>query len=269
MLSGIGPADTLARFGISVAVDAPEVGRNLQDHPVIGIVYRADSTDTFLAAESPLNLLRYLLFKRGMLASSGVEGFAFTQIHPGPASAPDLEVMFLPLDYRKEFLKPPQEHAFVIAPAVVAPKSRGQLTLKSSDPLAAPSIDFGLLSDRDGVDAAVLWAGVRLSRKIAATPPLAQYNAGELRPGASVQSDGDLLTYAGEQLQTVYHPTSTCRMGSDARSVVDPQLRVRGVDALWVADASVMPSVPRGHPNAVVAMIAARAADWIQSIING
>jgi choline dehydrogenase-like flavoprotein len=134
--------------------------------------------------------------------------------------------------------------------------------------LAPPEIDPGLLSDPEGIDASVLWEGVRLGRKIAATPPLAAHNAGELRPGTAVQSDRDLLAYAGTELQTVYHPSCTCRMGSDARAVVDPTLRVRGVDGLWVADASVMPAVPRGHPNAAVAMIAQRAAGWVQNALT-
>ena len=185
-------------------------------------------------------------------------------VRPGPVSAPDLEILFLPFEARNQLLDPPQEHAFCLAPAVVAPESRGQLTLLSPDPLAPPRIDFGLLSDAHGIDASVLWEGVRLCRKIAATAPLADANAGELRPTLSVESDDDLLAYASSELQTVYHPTSTCRMGSDDGAVVDPKLRVRGVESLWVADASVMPTVPRGHPNAVVAMIAERAAGWIE-----
>jgi choline dehydrogenase len=267
MHSGVGPAAKLKALGLPVRVDAPEVGENLQDHPVLPIVYRTRSKDTLKRAESPLELLRYLAFKRGMLASGGVEGFAFTQVNPGPVAAPDLELMFLPFEPRREFLEPPQEHAFGLGPAVVAPRSRGRLTLRSPDPLVPPAIDPGLLSDPDGIDASVLWSGVGLSRRIAATSPLAEWNSGELRPGASVQSERDLLDYASTALQTVYHPTSTCRMGSDARAVVDPQLRVRGIDGLWIADASVMPAVPRGHPNAVVAMIAGRAAGWIEQAI--
>ena len=264
MLSGIGPAAVLAKFGLPVHADRQEVGENLQDHPATGIVCRTHSTDTLKSAESPLNLLRYVLFKRGMLASGGVEGFAFTQVRPGPVAAPDLEILFMPFERRKEFLEPPQEHAFTIASAVVAPRSRGRLILRSPDPLVPPGIDFRLLSDPEGIDASVLCEGIRLSRKIANTLPLAAHNAGEMRPGASIESDRDLLAYASTDLQTVYHPTSTCRMGSDQRAVVDPELRVREVENLWVADASVMPSVPRGHPNAVVAMIAERAARWVE-----
>lgn len=268
MLSGIGPAEDLAELGLPIQADAPEVGRNLQDHPVLPMVFGTRSTDTLKSAASLPNLLRYVLLRRGMLASSGIEGLAFTQVRPGPVAAPDLEILFLPFEYRKEFLEPPREHAFGLGAAVVAPRSRGRLSLRSRDPLASPRIDFGLLGDPDGFDASVLSSGARLCRKIAATAPLAAANAGELRPGAAVDSDSDLLQYAKSELQTVYHPTSTCRMGSDERSVVDPRLAVRGVDSLWIADASVMPSVPRGHPNAVVAMIARRAADWIEPALG-
>jgi choline dehydrogenase len=269
MLSGVGPAAVLRKFGLPVYVDSPNVGEHLQDHPLLPVVFRTRSTDTLKSAESPLSLLRYLAFKRGMLASNGVEAFAFTQVRPGAVAAPDLELVFVPFEWREQGLEPPQEHAFGIAPAVVAPQSRGRVSLRSPDPLAPPEIDFALLSDPDGIDASVLWEGIRLSRRIASTSPLAEENTGELRPGASVESDRDLRAYASAELQTVYHPTSTCRMGSEPSSVVDPHLRVRGVDQLWVADASVMPSVPRGHPNAVVAMIAERASRWIEPAVAG
>jgi choline dehydrogenase len=265
MLSGVGPAPALAALGVPVRRAAPEVGANLQDHPILPIVFRARGAHTLKSAESPLNLLRYVVRRRGMLASNGIEAFAFTKAHPGPESAPDLELIFAPLEMRNQFLEPPQVHGFTIGAAVVSPLSRGRLTLRSTNPLVPLGIDFGLLSDSNGVDASVLWAGVRLIRKITATAPLAAENAGELRPGVDTQADAELLAYASNELQTVYHPTSTCRMGSDPGAVVDPRLRVLGVDGLWVADASVMPSVPRGHPNAVVAMIAQRAADWIES----
>jgi choline dehydrogenase len=269
MLSGIGPATVLQKLGLGLHIDAPDVGENLQDHPILGVQFRARSRDTFTNAESLLELCRYFVFRRGMLASSGMEAFAFMQVRSGPVAAPDLEIIFGPIDRRNQFLEPPKEHTFFLAPAVVAPRSRGRLSLRDADPLSSPAIDFGLLSDPDGIDASVLWEGIRLSRKIAATPPLASENAGELRPGAAVESDRDLLDYASRDLQTVYHPTSTCRMGSDERAVVDPKLHLRGVEGLWIADASVMPSVPRGHPNAVVAMIARRAAGWIEAAVVG
>jgi choline dehydrogenase len=269
MLSGIGPAATLREIGIPMHLDAPEVGANLQDHPIIPMAFQARGTNTFKNAESSSSLLRYLIFKRGMLASNGVEAFAFTRAGPGEQPAPDLEIIFLPFEWRNQGLEPPSVHAFGIAPAVVAPRSRGRVSLRSAEPAAPVRIDFGLLSDPHGIDASVLWAGIRLARKIAATPPLAAANAGELRPGEAAQSTRDFLDYASRELQTVYHPTSTCRMGSDARAVVDPRLAMSGVGGLWVADASVMPAVPRGHPNAVVAMIAHRAAGWIEPALTG
>ncbi len=268
MLSGVGPASELTKLGITVQVNAPDVGAHLQDHPGLPVAFSSRTNDTLMSAESLRSVLRYLFFKRGMLASNGIEGFAFTQVHKGATIAPDLELIFIPFDARNQFLEPPEVHAFAFGVVVVAPLSRGRLTLKSADPFAPPQIEFGLLSDPEGIDASVMWEGIRLARKIAATSPLAEQNAGELRPGISIQSDEDMREFAGKAIQTVYHPSSTCRMGSDPKSVVDPQLRVRGVQGLWVADASVMPAVPRGHPNAVVAMIAERAAGWIQQHIQ-
>jgi choline dehydrogenase len=269
MLSGIGPAERLREFGLPVHLDSPDVGQNLQDHPVLPMTFQSKTKDTLKNAESPLNLLRYLFFKQGMLASSGIEGIAFTQVNPEPIIAPDLELIFLPFEGRAEFLEPPQTHAFGIAPAVVAPRSRGRIFLRSSDALESPGIDFGLLSDPDGIDKSVLLAGARLAQKIAATAPLSAENLGSLMPDDSVRTDDELMDYASSTIQTVYHPSSTCRMGTDLKSVVDPKLRVHGLEGLWVVDASVMPSVPRGHPNAVVAMIAGRASKWIESTLIG
>ncbi len=263
LLSGIGPAAELSAFGIRVRKDAPEVGANLQDHPLAAMVFRTRGTSTLRKAGSLPSFLRYLLFKSGMLASNGIEGIAFARSSP-ELPAPDIELLVTPLEWRNQALEPPQVDAISIAAAVVAPRSRGRLSLRSVDPLAAPRIDLGLLSDPEGVDRRVMLAAMRLSRRIVASAPLSEFIAEELKPGASCQSDEELFARACDDLQTVYHPSSTCRMGSDPRSVVDPELRVRGVAGLWVADASVMPSVPRGHPNAVVAMIAHRAGDWIE-----
>jgi choline dehydrogenase len=265
MLSGVGPRARLGRLGIAVQHDSPEVGENLQDHLLAPATFRARGTDTLKSAESLPSLLRFLLLKRGMLASNVAEAFASTRSGIAAEAAPDIELLFGPLEWRKEGLEPPQVDAFTVGVILLAPRSRGRVTLKSVDPLDPPSIDFGFLSDAGARDGATLLAAVRLARKIAATRPLADYADGELFPGADAVTDDRLLTVLGQKLQTIYHPTSTCRMGTDARSVVDPQLRMRGVEGLWVADASVMPSVPRGHPNAVVAMIANRAADWIRS----
>jgi choline dehydrogenase len=267
MQSGIGPAETLRELGLPVGFDAPDVGQNLQDHPVLPLTFRCHTRDNLKNAESLPNLLRYLLLRRGMLASNGIEGIAFTQIHPEPPGAADLELIFVPFDAQKEFLAPPLENAFGIGAAVVYPRSRGRIFLRGNDPREAPGIDFRLLSDPEGIDRKVLLEGIRLTRRIASTPPLGRENIGGLLPADEVQTEGELLDFAASAIQTVYHPTSTCRMGSDERSVVDPKLKVRGFENLWVVDASVMPTVPRGHPNSVVAMIAGRAAGWIEKEI--
>jgi choline dehydrogenase len=265
MHSGIGSGDVLSGLDIPVLVDSPDVGENLQDHPMVPMVFRSRNTPTYKSAETVGSLIRYILLKRGMLASNGVEAFAFSSIDNKASTAPDLELIFAPLEFRNQFLEPPQTDAFSIGVAVVSPRSRGRLIFRSPDPVSPPGIDLGLLNDPDGIDASVIWDGMRLARKIAATAPLSGLNSGELRPGVEVQSDDEFLGYAAQEIQTVYHPTGTCRMGTDERSVVDPHLKVKGVEGLWVADASVMPTVPRGHPNAVVAMIAERAAGWIDS----
>jgi choline dehydrogenase len=262
-LSGIGPAADLADLGIGVRIDAPEVGANLQDHPVAVSVYRTRGVDTMRRAESLSSMLRYLLLRRGMLASNGIEALAFARSTPDLV-APDIELMTAPLEWRNQALAPPVVDAVSIASAVVAPRSRGRLVLRSAEPGDAPRIDLGLLSDPDGADRRALLAGLRWARRVAAMAPLADYIVEELKPGNAFQNDDALFERACEDLQTVYHPSCTCRMGSDPRSVVDPQLRVRGADGLWIADASVMPTVPRGHPNSVVAMIAQRAGEWIE-----
>lgn len=263
MLSGIGPSSTLARFGIEVQCDAPEVGANLQDHPMAVIAFPTKGTNTLKRAESLPNFLRYLLLKRGMLASNAAEAIAFARSRPSLDGPPDIELIFAPFEWRAEGLESPRIDAFSIGVTVVKPRARGCVMLKSAHPLDPPSIDFGLLSDGEGRDIEALLVAARLARRIAATRPLADYSAGDPFSGADATQDHELLEWLIRRLQTVYHPTSTCRMGTDARAVLDPQLRVRGVEGLWVADASVMPSVPRGHTNAVVAMIAQRAASWV------
>lgn len=265
MLSGIGPAAELKQLGIPVYYDAPEVGANLQDHPMVATIFRTRGTDTFKKAESPLSLLRYLLFKKGMLASNAVEAMAFTRSNGAPGTPPDVELILAPFEWRNQGLENPQVDAVSIGVAVVAPCSRGSLRLRSANPLAAPLIDFGLLTDAEGKDAAATLAGARLARKIVTTSPLDEFVEGEIFPGPELTGDAELLAKLTSEIQTVYHPTSTCRMGGDSHAVVDPQLQVRGVDGLWVVDASVMPAVPRGHPNAVVAMIANRAVGMIVS----
>ncbi len=260
-LSGIGPAAHLRARGVDVLRDVPGVGSDLQEHPLLPLVFRARRTVTLKKAESITSLLAWLVAGRGLLASNVCEGIAFTSTRGEPA--PDLEICFGPVEWRNQALEPPQVHGFSVPVVLLTPRSRGSVRLRSADPLAAPAIDLAMLSDAAGADADVIVDGVALARRIVATEPLAGECAGEIDPGPDVRTRDEILDYCGRALQTIYHPAGTCRMGSDAAAPVTPELRVRGCDGLWVADASVMPAVPRGHPNAVVAMIADRAADLI------
>jgi choline dehydrogenase-like flavoprotein len=167
--------------------------------------------------------LRVLLIEAGGKPSSPFvkipagfanEAFAFTRSHGAPGTPPDIELIFVPFEWRNEGLEAPKIDAFGIAPVVVAPRSRGHLRLRSANPLDAPLIDFGLFTDPEGLDAAAIVAGARLARKIAATPPLAGYLVEEVFPGAAINDDAALLASLNTQLQTVYHPTSTCRKES-------------------------------------------------------
>ena len=260
-LSGFGPGKDLQALGIEVLRDLPQVGANLQEHPLLPVMMRARRPISLKKAESLPNLLAWLVAGRGMLASNVAEAVAFAS-SDGDA-APDVELCFVPVEWRGEGLEPPRVHGFGCGVVVVAPRSRGSVRLRSPDPLAPPAIDLALLSDFDGADLRALTWGVELFRRIAATDPLAAEADGEITPGADVRGADAIRAHCARALQTIYHPTSTCRMGTDDTAPVTPELRFRGVDGLWVADASVMPTVPRGHPNAVVAMIADRAADLL------
>lgn len=262
-LSGLGPGAELQRFGIAVVRDLPGVGANLHDHPTAGVLVRTRSTDTYRSAESIGSLLRYLVFRRGLLASNIAEALAFARSGVTADAAPDVELLFAPVEWRDEGLGKPQVHALTIAVIGLAPRSRGSVTLRDADPLRAPAIDLAMLSDAAGIDARVLLAGVRLARRVFATAPLVAECIEEMEPGAAATSDDELRAALGVRLQTIYHPAGTCRMGKGADAVCDPTLRVRGVDRLWVCDASVMPTVPRGHPHAAVVMVARRGAEMI------
>jgi choline dehydrogenase len=260
-LSGVGPATLLREHGIAVVREQAQVGENLQDHPLLPVVFRSRRPLTLKSAESPGSLLQWLLLGRGMLASNVAEAVAFTSTRG--AAAPDVEICFVPAEWRNQGLEPAQVHAFTGGVVLLTPRSRGHVRLKTREPSAAPAIDLALLSDPEGADLDVLVDGVELFRRIAAAAPLGDESAGELAPGPEIRGRDGILTYCREALQTIYHPVGTCRMGDDDAAPVTPDLRLRGIGKLWVADASVMPTVPRGHPNAVVAMIAARAAEWI------
>jgi choline dehydrogenase-like flavoprotein len=256
MASGVGPAEHLREVGVRVVEDLP-VGEGLEDHCMAITLYDGGGKDSLFAAESPKQLLRLLLRRRGMLTSNVGEAAAFVRAG-GEREAPNLELIFAPVLYVEEGLEPPPAHGFGIAAVCLQPRSRGSVRLRSADPADAPDIDPGFL--RDPADVEVLVEGVKLARRIAGGSPLAGWYEGERAPGTQVQGDDEIADWIRAHAHTIYHPVATCAMGR----VVDDELRVRGVDGLRVADASVMPHLVRGHTHAATTMIAERAADLIR-----
>ncbi len=266
MLSGIGPADALRALGIEVVLDLPGVGQNLVDHPALGLIQESRLPVSLLLAEGLSSIVSYLTRRLGPLSSNIAEACAFVKSRPD-LPACDLQFHLAPVEYDLRLESEPTVHAFTIGAALVAPKSVGQLRLASTDPRKAPVIDPAYLSDPEGEDLRSLTASLRLGREIAGAAPLAPFRGAELKPGPAVRSDAELEAYVRSHTSTLYHPVGTCRMGTDGSGVVDSKLRVRGVNGLRVADASVMPVIPRGNTNAPTIMIAERAAEWVLSAV--
>jgi choline dehydrogenase len=261
-LSGIGPRQVLEDVGIEVRHELPGVGANLIDHLANGLLAKTDGVETLATAESPWNLARWAIRGRGPLTSNLGEAVAFVRTNPALA-APDLELLFAPVLFEEEGLKQPTEHGLTLAVVLLRPKSAGTVTLRSADPSVPPAIDPRYLTDPRGEDTATLLHGLRLARRVLTREPLASFVESELLPGADARSDDDLRAHIRQLSQTLYHPAGTCRMGPDPLAVVDPELRVRGIDRLRVADASVIPVLPSGHTNWPTVMIAERAADFV------
>lgn len=259
MLSGIGPADHLRSHGVEVAHDLPGVGRNLQEHAMVLLRYACTQPLSLAAAASLGSLARYLLLRKGLLTSNVCEGVSFLRTsHDLPA--PDLEIAFAPVLFDTD--APPTAHAFSLAVVCLKPRSRGCIELASSDPAAAPLIHPNFFSDE--ADLRVLVDGIKLARRIAGDRAFAPYRGAELVPADAAKSDADLEHLVRQRTETIYHPVGTCRMGTDDNAVVDPELRVHGVDGLRVVDASVMPEIVRAHTNATTIMIAEKAVDLIR-----
>jgi choline dehydrogenase len=262
MLSGIGPAEHLIEMGIDVVADSRGVGVNLSDHPVLPVIWSTPRLRGLWEKGGHANMLRWQLTHRGPLASNVVESGGFAHTEPG-LPAPDLQLHVLPAPYRNQGLDDPAQREMTVLVGLVDVASRGRIRLRSGDPRHRPAIDPGYLSDeRDG---RALAAGLKMTREFVTATPMAAICSSELAPGARVRSDAELLEYIRSSVVTLYHPVGTCAMGGAARwnSVVDPELRVRGVTGLRVVDASVMPVVPRGNTNAPTIAIAERAADLI------
>jgi choline dehydrogenase len=262
MLSGIGPAEHLIEMGIDVHADLRGVGGNLSDHPVLPVIWSTPKIRSLWEKASNTSLLRWQLTHRGPLTSNVAESGGFAHSEPG-LPAPDLQLHVLPAPYQNQGLADPARRAMTVLVGLVDVASRGRIRLRSADPRHRPAIDPGYLSDeRDG---RALAAGLKLAREFVTARPMATICSSELAPGGHVRSDAELLNYVRSSVVTLYHPVGTCTMGGDSRwnSVVDLELRVRGVTGLRVVDASVMPVVPRGNTNAPTIAIAERAADLI------
>jgi choline dehydrogenase len=260
-LSGIGSRAVLGEAGIPVSHELPGVGEGLRDHISSGIVVRTRAgVETLTSAGSIANTLRWLVFRRGPLTSNVGEALAFVRTSP-ELRAPDVELVFAPVPFEEEGLKKPTEHGVTIGVVQLQPRSTGSVRVWSADPLAPPAVDPAFL--RDPADEQPLLWGLRLARRIAAEEPLASYLADEMLPGDDVDDEEGLRAHIRDRSQTLYHPVASCRMGTDDAAVVDPELRVHGLDGLRIVDASVMPYLPRGHTNWPTVMIAERAADFI------
>jgi len=269
MLSGIGPAAHLAEHGIPVRHDLPGVGRNLQDHYQARIVYRCTRPITLNEVShalwrKALAGLEWALFRTGPLTVGAGVVALFWRTRPELAT-PDVEFHVIPFsaDRPGEPLHP--FPGFTVSTCQLRPESRGRLELRSADPADAPKIFPNYLATE--TDRRTMVDGLELIRRIAAQPALRPYVAEEHLPGPACRSREDLLAYVREKGTTIFHPTSTCAMGpaSDPMAVVDPRLRVHGLEGLRVADASIMPTVVSGNTNAACIMIGERCADFIRA----
>jgi choline dehydrogenase len=263
MLSGIGPQPHLAEFGIPLVHHLPGVGQSLQDHYSAAIKLKATLpvtvNDVMLSNAKKLKAgLEYYMLRRGPLAMISSPAALFARTRPELAS-PDVKCSISPFSAER-----PQDglhpfSGFTMIAYQLRPESRGEIRLKSANPADPPAVHPHYLAAE--TDQKALVAGLKLCRQLLQSPHLARYVAVEFQPGPAVASDAELLDYARRRGGTVYHPTSTCKMGIDPLAVVDPELRVVGVEGLRVADASVMPTVISGNTNAATIMIGEKAAD--------
>lgn len=263
-VSGIGPADRLESVGVEVRHDLPGVGENLQDH----LHYRSrweiekPLTSFDRTAEQLAEAQRLYREGRGPLTTNHFESGAFLRSRPD-VEAPDIELLMIPyyISLGAPEMRPPDRHGFTISGFPTRPRSTGRVVVASSDPLDRPIIDPGYLSDPADIDA--LLACIREARRIVSQEAFVELGPREISPGPDRTSDDALIADIREVSSTSWHPVGSCRMGQDEAAVVAPDLCVHGLDGLSVADASVMPRMNTGHPNAPVIMIAEKAADLV------
>jgi len=268
LLSGIGPADELRALGIKSVVDLPGVGRNLQDHASIALVFDASGPFTFdneLRLDRMLiSLARWHLFGSGVIGALpvGAQGFIRTREN---LDRPDLQLLISPVAMDAKIWFPgwraPRGHALSVANVLLHPRSRGSVKLRSADPQDKPLIQFNLLQAED--DRAAFRRYIRFTRNYFETQPAAGLVSREVLPGARAQTDAELDAFVRSRIGTAMHPTSTCAMGAAAEAVLDAELKVRGVSGLRVVDCSSMPTIPGGNTNIPAIMVAEKGAALI------
>jgi choline dehydrogenase-like flavoprotein len=268
MLSGIGPADHLREHGVEVHLDLPGVGKNLHDHLFFPITYRSPtSLHRGAAPHFFAGMLKEYLFGNGWFGRTVFEGGAFIKSHDG-APIPDIQVHTLPWGYPTPNQDGPERpyidtgHCLTVMPTLIYPKSRGELLLSSNRPDQTPHIDPHFLEEPEDVQ--LFLTAIRKCREICAHTEMAEHLREELTPGVERASDAELTEEIRLRATTVYHPGGSCKMGVDEMAVVDPRLKVRGIEGLRVADASIMPQVTGGNTNAPSMMIGERAAALVQ-----
>jgi choline dehydrogenase len=265
-LSGVGPAAELADHGIEVISDLPGVGENLQDHLEFYFQVACKEPITLYSHMTPwrraLIGMRWILTKSGLGASNHFETGGFIRSRAGIAY-PDIQFHFLPMAVSYDGSSLAREHGFQAHVGPMRSKSRGWVRLASTNPLDHPKIFFNYMSHPD--DWVEMRACVRLTREIFSQPAFSRFRGREIQPGVEVQTDEQIDEFIREHVETAYHPSCTCKMGreDDPMAVVDPETRVRGIEALRVVDSSIMPSITNGNLNAPTIMLAEKAADHI------
>lgn len=264
MHSGVGPADKLKRLGIDVKQDLPGVGQNLHDHLQSAIKWTALKPVSLYRNMRPanalINMARYAVFKSGPNSRMGLETMAFVK-SDARQSGPDLQFYCSNYLFKEGSSELAKQHGFMIFYNHTRPQSRGYIELRSNDPMAPPIIQPNYLSVDE--DVRMMRRGFQIAREIVGQSSFDGLRGDELSPGTSVVSDSEIDEYNRKTASTVYHPVGTCKMGLDRQAVVDPTLRVRGVDGLRVADASIMPAIVSANTNATVIMIGEKAATMI------
>lgn len=265
LLSGIGPEAALRPHGIPVRHDLPGVGENLQDHLQVRLIYRlakpiTTNDDLRNIARKARIGLRWLFTRSGPLAVGINQGGLFTRVMPGPGT-PDIQFHFATLSADMAGGQPHPWSGCTFSVCQLRPESRGTVTLRSTDPLAPPVMRANYLATE--TDRRCTVEGIKFARRLAETQALRPLILSEEKPGPGVTDDAGFLDFARNAGATIFHPSGTCKMGTDPMAVVDPALRVRGMDGLRVVDCSIMPTLVSGNTNAPVVMIAEKASDLI------